>query len=341
MSRVLEVNHLVQYFKLSMDLLDKVSFKDGKLQINEKKVHAVNDVSFHLDAGEVYSLVGESGCGKSSTARTIVKLIEPKAGTVKFLGDDITNLSPRKMLPYRKKMQMIFQDPYASLNPRQRVIDIITEPILFHKMESTQKAAVERAKSILERVGISADQADRYPHQFSGGQRQRIGIARALAVDPQLIIADEPVSALDVSIQAQILNLLMDLKDEYGFSYLFIAHDLSVVRHISDRMGIMYLGMIVEEGPKEKVFSSPAHPYTQLLFSAVPQIEKEGEFTPVVLDGEIPSPINLPPGCLFCSRCDKMMEICKHVRPEVVELSPGHRVRCHLYTKPEEGVVYE
>ncbi len=332
MSRVLEVNNLIQYFELSVDLLDKFSIKEGKISINEKRVHAVNDVSFHIDAGEVYSLVGESGCGKSSTARTIVKLIEPKGGSVRFLGDDITHLSARRMLPYRKEMQMIFQDPYASLNPRQRIIDIITEPILFHKIESTKKAAIDRAKSILERVGISSDQADRYPHQFSGGQRQRIGIARALAVDPQLIIADEPVSALDVSIQAQILNLLMDLKDEYGFSYLFIAHDLSVVRHISDRMGIMYLGMIVEEGPKENVFDAPAHPYTQLLFSAVPKIEKEGEFAPIALEGEIPSPIHLPPGCLFASRCDKAMEICKNVRPEYVTLSPGHRVRCHLYT---------
>lgn len=247
MSKILQVEHLVQEFNLTKDFLDKVKFKKGRFSLENQVVHAVNDVSFDVEQGEVFSLVGESGCGKSTTARTVIKLIEPKAGKITFDGRDITRLKPQEMRPVRREMQMIFQDPYASLNPRQKVMEILTEPMLFHKLCTSKAEAEEKAVNLLERVGLSSEQANRYPHQFSGGQRQRIGIARALAVEPKFIIADEPVSALDVSIQAQILNILMDLKDEFHFSYLFIAHDLSVVKHISDSLGVMYLGSIVDD----------------------------------------------------------------------------------------------
>ena len=266
MSKILQVENLVQEFNLTKDFLDKVKFKNGHFSLENRVVHAVNNVSFDVEEGEVFSLVGESGCGKSTTARTIIKLIEPKSGKIIFDGRDITRLKPQEMRPIRREMQMIFQDPYASLNPRQKIMEILTEPMLFHKLCSSKAEAEEKAIHLLERVGLSSEQANRYPHQFSGGQRQRIGIARALAVEPKFIIADEPVSALDVSIQAQILNILMDLKDEFHFSYLFIAHDLSVVKHISDSLGVMYLGTIVERAPKKLLFSNPVHPYTKALF---------------------------------------------------------------------------
>ena len=252
---LIEVKNVCQEFHLTKGILQSLRFEKGKLVKEDKVVHAVNDVSFEIKKGEVFSLVGESGCGKSTTARTVIRLLEPTSGQVLYKGKDISHLGPNELLPYRKSMQMIFQDPYASLNPRQRVADIIMEPLLFHGIAKTKEEARERCMSILARVGLRPEQAGRYPHQFSGGQRQRIGIARALAVNPEFIIADEPVSALDVSIQAQILNLLMDLKDEFNFSYLFIAHDLSVVRHISDRLGVMYLGSIVEMGDKHTLFT--------------------------------------------------------------------------------------
>ena len=330
MSKLIEVKDLVQSFNLTSDFLDKLKLKDGKIKIENKVVSAVNGVSFHIDKGEVFSLVGESGCGKSTTARTIIKLIEPKGGNIIYKGEDITDLSPREMLPIRKEIQMIFQDPYASLNPRQKVRDMIMEPMLFHKVASSREEAFDKCIEILMKVGLRPEQANRYPHQFSGGQRQRIGIARALAVEPEFIIADEPVSALDVSIQAQILNLLMDLKEEYGFSYLFIAHDLSVVRHISDRLGVMYLGCIVEKGSKEQIFSNPVHPYTRALFSAVPTINEESITESMELKGEIPSPINLPSGCYFHERCPFAKEICRKVRPELKEIENGHEAACHI-----------
>lgn len=330
MDKLIEVKNLVQKFDLTSDFLDKLKFEDGKFKVENKVVNAVNGVSFHIDKGEVFSLVGESGCGKSTTARTIIKLLEPKAGKVFYKGKDITNLSPKQMLPLRKKIQMIFQDPYASLNPRQKIKNIIMEPMLFHKVVSSKEEAYDKCIKILEKVGLRAEQANRYPHQFSGGQRQRIGIARALAVEPEFIIADEPVSALDVSIQAQILNILMDLKDEYDFSYLFIAHDLSVVRHISDRLGVMYLGCIVEKGSKEQIFSNPVHPYTRALFSAVPTINEENITDSLELKGEIPSPINLPSGCYFHERCPFQKEICKREKPELKEIEEGHKAACHI-----------
>ncbi|QZY55912.1 ABC transporter ATP-binding protein [Crassaminicella profunda] len=330
MEKILEVTNLEQRFDLNKGILDKIKFKNGRFIKEERIVHAVNGVSFDIKKGEVFSLVGESGCGKSTTARTIIKLIEPKGGKITFKGHDITHLSEAEMLPLRKKMQMIFQDPYASLNPRQKVIDIITEPMLFHKIVSTQNEGKEKALKLLQKVGIRSEQASRYPHQFSGGQRQRIGIARALAVEPEFIIADEPVSALDVSIQAQILNLLMELKEEYGFSYLFIAHDLSVVHHISNRLGVMYLGCIVETGSREQIYSNPQHPYTKALFSAVPKINQKSLDSFLELKGEIPSPIHLPKGCYFHERCPLAKEICKREIPQLKELESGHQAACHM-----------
>lgn len=327
---LIEVKNVCQEFHLTKGLLQSLRFEKGKLVKEDKVVHAVNDVSFEIKKGEVFSLVGESGCGKSTTARTVIRLLEPTSGQVLYKGKDISHLGPNELLPYRKSMQMIFQDPYASLNPRQRVADIIMEPLLFHGIAKTKEEARERCMSILARVGLRPEQAGRYPHQFSGGQRQRIGIARALAVNPEFIIADEPVSALDVSIQAQILNLLMDLKDEFNFSYLFIAHDLSVVRHISDRLGVMYLGSIVEMGDKHTLFTNPVHSYTKVLFAAVPTVGEKPLVQGIDAKGEIPSPVNLPKGCYFSDRCPYATDRCRQEKPVLREVEPGHMAACHL-----------
>ena len=327
---LIEVKNVCQEFHLTKGILQSLRFEKGKLVKEDKVVHAVNDVSFEIKKGEVFSLVGESGCGKSTTARTVIRLLEPTSGQVLYKGKDISHLGPNELLPYRKSMQMIFQDPYASLNPRQRVADIIMEPLLFHGIAKTKEEARERCMNILARVGLRPEQAGRYPHQFSGGQRQRIGIARALAVNPEFIIADEPVSALDVSIQAQILNLLMDLKDEFNFSYLFIAHDLSVVRHISDRLGVMYLGSIVEMGDKHTLFTNPAHPYTKVLFAAVPTVGEKPLVQGIDAKGEIPSPVNLPKGCYFSDRCPYATDRCRQEKPVLREVEPGHMAACHL-----------
>lgn len=327
---LIEVKNVCQEFHLTKGLLQSLRFEKGKLVKEDKVVHAVNDVSFEIKKGEVFSLVGESGCGKSTTARTVIRLLEPTSGQVLYKGKDISHLGPNELLPYRKSMQMIFQDPYASLNPRQRVADIIMEPLLFHGIAKTKEEARERCMSILARVGLRPEQAGRYPHQFSGGQRQRIGIARALAVNPEFIIADEPVSALDVSIQAQILNLLMDLKDEFNFSYLFIAHDLSVVRHISDRLGVMYLGSIVEMGDKHTLFTNPVHPYAKVLFAAVPTVGEKPLVQGIDAKGEIPSPVNLPKGCYFSDRCPYATDRCRQEKPVLREVEPGHMAACHL-----------
>ena len=330
MSKILQVEHLVQEFDLTQDLLDRVRFKDGRFTMERPVVHAVNDVSFDVETGEVFSLVGESGCGKSTTARTVIRLHEPRSGRILFEGRDITHIPQQDLRAFRRQIQMIFQDPYASLNPRQKILEILTEPILFHGLALGRAAAEEKAVYLLERVGLSAEQAKRYPHQFSGGQRQRIGIARALAVEPKFIIADEPVSALDVSIQAQILNILMDLKDEFRFSYLFIAHDLSVVKHISDSLGVMYLGTIVERASKRALFSNPVHPYTKALFSAAPTIDENNINQSQELKGEIPSPIHLPSGCLFHDRCPMAEPECASAVPALREVEQGHFVACHL-----------
>ncbi len=331
MENILLVENLIQSFRVGKGLLDELTFQNGRFIRETLRVHAVNGVSFEIPRGTVFSLVGESGCGKSTTARTIIKLLEPKGGRILFQGMDITRFSKKEMLPLRKQMQMIFQDPYASLNPRSRVLDIVREPILFHRLADTKSQATEMAMDLLQKVGIRPEQANRYPHQFSGGQQQRIGIARALSVHPQFVIADEPVSALDVSIQAQILNLMMDLQKEFHFSYLFIAHNLAVVKHISDHVGIMYLGKIVEKGRKQDVFSNPKHPYTIALLNSIPRLEgKNLEHTPPI-KGEIPSPLHLPSGCHFHERCPYAMEICNEVYPEERMTAPNHWVSCHLY----------
>jgi oligopeptide/dipeptide ABC transporter ATP-binding protein len=331
MDSLIRVENLIQEFPVKQGILDSYKIKGNKLVREKKAVHAVNGVTFEIYPGEAFSLVGESGCGKSTTAKTIIRLLNPVSGHIYYGDQDISQLKARAMLPYRKKMQMIFQDPYASLDPQKTIKNIIMEPMLFHKTAETRDEAEEKCMELLQKVGIRPEQASRYPHQFSGGQRQRIGIARALAVEPEFIIADEPVSALDVSIQAQILNLMMDLKDEYGFSYLFIAHDLSVVRHISDRLGVMYLGCIVELGSKKDVFENVAHPYTRLLLSAVPTVGEDPIVPPVKLEGEIPNPINLPGGCVFHDRCPDCKDICRTVRPQLKEIAPGHKAACHLF----------
>ena len=318
---LLEVNNLVQYFEQPVSWLERCFGREKRL------VRAVNSVSFHIKPGEVFSLVGESGCGKSTTARTIVRLLSPKSGEILFEGEDITRLQGPELRPLRRKMQMIFQNPYASLDPRQKVGDILMEPLLFHGIAKTKADASDRMLRLMDTIGLHRDQADRYPHQFSGGQRQRIGIARALATDPKLIVADEPVSALDVSIQAQILNLMMDLREEFGLSYLFIAHDLSVVRHVTDRLGIMYLGFIVEQGACDDVFERPLHPYTKALLEAAPSVDKKSIHAP--LYGDVPSPLDLPPGCPFASRCPLREQRCDDERPEL-RVSGTREVACHF-----------
>lgn len=305
------------------------TFAASKGMFAKKKfVHAVNDVSFDIMPGETFSLVGESGCGKSTTGKLIDHLITPDSGEIWFEGKEISKISQNEMRPLRADIQMVFQDPYGSLNPRMKVQDLIGEPLLIH----TKMTAGERLKKVhelLNVVGLSASHGERYPHEFSGGQRQRIGIARALTVNPKLIIADEPVSALDVSIQAQVLNLLQQLQEEYNLTYLFISHDLSVVEMISDRIGVMYLGTIVETADKKELYAHPKHPYTRALLSAVPIPDPEKKSKRIILQGDLPSPSNPPSGCLFHTRCPHCTEKCRTQRPEPVEVAPGHVVKCH------------
>ncbi|HJG30314.1 MAG TPA: dipeptide ABC transporter ATP-binding protein [Collinsella ihuae] len=293
-----------------------------------KWVHAVNNVSFDIMPGETFSLVGESGCGKSTTSRLINRLITPDSGEIIFDGQDIAKISAKEMRPLRSKMQMVFQDPYGSLNPRMRVQDIIAEPLLVHtKMSPGER--LKRVHELLEVVGLPPTHGERYPHEFSGGQRQRIGIARALSVNPKLIMADEPVSALDVSIQAQVLNLLRDVQEKYNLTYLFISHDLAVVEMISDRIGVMYLGTMMEVAPNEELYSNPQHPYTQALLSAVPIPDPTIEKKHVLIEGDLPSPTNIPSGCPFHTRCPHATEKCSAEVPPTVEVKPGHFVNCH------------
>ena len=304
-------------------------FKAGGKQI----VHAVDGVSFSLEKGKTLGIVGESGCGKSSCARTIIRMYDPTAGQIILDGDDITNLHQKQLKPYRRKMQMIFQDPYASLNARMTVRDIIAEPLIAHGVVSSKEQANDIVYPMLERVGLTKEHANRYAHEFSGGQRQRVGIARALVLEPQLVICDEPISALDVSIQAQVLNLLHHLQEKFDLTYVFISHDLSVVEMISDRIAVMYLGFVVETAPKEMLYQSPMHPYTQALLSAVPIPDPGHQKERIILEGDIPSTINLPKGCPFAARCKQCKPECLDRRPETVEVAPGHLVACHLYKK--------
>lgn len=317
---VLEVNGLKKYFDI----------KGGPLGRKVGEVKAVDGVSFTVMEGEILGIVGESGCGKSTTGKSILRLIEPTEGEVLFEDQNITNMNGEEMRKLRKDMQIIFQDPYASLNPRHTVEKIVGEPLLIHGMKSSEERK-ERVQELLETVGLSAYHASRYPHQFSGGQRQRIGIARALANNPKLIICDEPVSALDVSIQSQILNLMEDLRNQFNLTYVFIAHDLSVVKHISDRIGVMYLGRMVELSDKDSLYDDPKHPYTQALLSAVPLPDPDVQKERIILQGDVPSPANPPAGCAFHTRCPYAMDICKEVRPEFKPMEDNHFVACHLY----------
>lgn len=296
-------------------------------------VKAVDGVTFEVKKGEVFGIVGESGCGKSTLGRGVCKLENLTSGHVYLDGEDITEYNDRRMRSIRKKVQMVFQDPYASLNPRMSVFDIIAEPLLVHHLYQDKVDLEKKVLDLLHRVGLDDYHANRYPHEFSGGQRQRIGIARALAVEPSLIIADEPVSALDVSIQAQVLNLLNELKHDLDLTYIFVAHDLSVVEYISDRVGVMYLGNFVEVGEKEKIYSNPMHPYTQALLSAVPVPDPTAKRERILLEGSIPSAHKPPTGCKFHTRCPKCMECCKTQAPERYEVDDGHYVYCHLYDK--------
>lgn len=318
---ILEINNLSKFFTAKKSLFGKPSY-----------VKAVDDVSFTINRGETLGLVGESGCGKTTIGRTILKLYNSTSGQIKFNGEDITKLKDSEMIPLRRKMQMIFQDPYASLNPRMTVGDIVGEAIDIHGLYKGDERN-ERIRYLLDKVGLNGSHINRYAHEFSGGQRQRIGIARALAVQPDFIVCDEPISALDVSIQAQVINMLEELQEELGLTYLFIAHDLSMVKHISTHIGVMYLGKLVEKGPSDDVYSNSKHPYTQALLSAVPIadpiVAKSNKR--IMLEGDIPSPIDPPPGCRFKGRCSYAKTICGEKEPELKEVEKDHFVACHLF----------
>ena len=321
---LLSVQHLCKEFPVESGVFGK--------RFSKRAVHAVNDVSFDIYAGETFGLVGESGCGKSTTGRCIMHLTRPTSGTVLFEGKDVSKMSKRELKEMRRNMQFIFQDPYASLNPRMTIGEIVSEPLIIHNVMPDAKEREEYVRGLLDVVGLNPEHINRYPHEFSGGQRQRVGIARAFALKPKLIICDEPVSALDVSIQAQVLNLLNDLQKEYGTAYLFIAHDLSVVQHISDNIGVMYLGNMMEYADWKDLYDRPHHPYTQSLLSAVPVPDPDIQATRkrIVLAGDPPSPIDAPSGCCFHTRCPMACEKCSQERPEFREVEPGHFCACHF-----------
>ncbi|WP_456550828.1 ABC transporter ATP-binding protein [Blastococcus sp. SYSU D00813] len=320
---LLEIRGLKKHFPLTQGVVFKKTIGH---------VRAVDGVDLTLRRGETVGLVGESGCGKSTVSKLLVALEKPTDGSIVYKGEDVTGLTGRALKDYRREVQIIFQDPYASLNPRMTVGDIVAEGWAVHSDVAPKKGRLQRTQELLDRVGLNPDYVNRYPHQFSGGQRQRIGIARALALRPEVIVCDEPVSALDVSVQAQVVNLLEDLQDEFGLSYLFIAHDLSVVRHISDRVAVMYLGSIVEEGTDVEVYTTPAHPYTQALLSSVPLHEPalRGQKDRILLQGDVPSPADPPSGCRFRTRCWKAQDICAEEPPALVDRGQGHPSACHF-----------
>ncbi len=319
MEKLIEVKNLKKWF-----------WRGGVLFGKKEAVRAVDDVSFYIKKREVLGLVGESGCGKTTCGKVILRIVDPTAGSIYFDGHNITHLERKEMIKFRRKMMIIYQDPFGSLDPRMTVGAAIAEPMEVHKIAS-KKGKEEEVIEIMGKVGLTPDQINRYPHEFSGGQRQRIGIARALATNPEFIVADEPVSALDVSIQAQIINLLQDLQKEFGLTLLFIAHDLSVIKHISDRVAVMYLGKVVEMAPKKELFDNPKHPYTEALLSAIPipnpRFRKKG----TILMGDVPSPINLPPGCRFHTRCRYVKSICRENEPKLKDIGNHHLTACHLF----------
>ncbi|GAA3410568.1 ABC transporter ATP-binding protein [Paenibacillus hodogayensis] len=321
--QLLEVKGIKKYFPIHAGLLRRTV----------GQVKAIDDVSFTLGQGETLGIVGESGCGKSTLGRMIMRVMDPTEGQIMFENQDLTAMKGKALRGNRRNFQMVFQDPYASLNVKMRIGQIIAEPLMVNGVMTGAQARAEAAR-LITRVGLRETDLTRFPHEFSGGQRQRVGIARALALNPKLIVADEAVSALDVSIQAQILNLMMDLKKDYNLSYMFISHNLAVVRHISDRVGVMYLGQLVEIGEKESLYRHPLHPYTQALLSASPNAKRGARREKMILQGEVPSPANPPKGCPFHTRCPHVMDVCRSIRPALVELQPGHAAACHLYEQP-------
>jgi peptide/nickel transport system ATP-binding protein len=325
---LLSVKNLYKHFDISGGLLDQISFSAGRLHRQRTLVKAVNNISFDLQVGETFSVVGESGCGKSTLGRTIMGLYPPNAGEIHYSGNRIDNLDHKRLLPYRKKMQMVFQDPYASLNPRKTIRQALEAPLRYHYPSLNNSEVKDRIDEVMIQVGSDPQWISRMPHEFSGGQRQRISIARALVVDPDFIVADEPISALDVSIQAQILNLMMDLQQQRNLAYLFVAHDLSVVEHLSDRVGVMYLGSMCELSETSILFENPRHPYTQALMSAIPKLEG-GPSEHIRLKGEVPTPINLPSGCVFHGRCPHANARCRAENPQLLSLEDGRQVACH------------
>jgi len=325
---LVRLDDIYKKFSISGDFLDQLKFKNGRIVREQEFVHAINGVSLDVQRGEALCVVGESGCGKSTVARTVMGLLKPSAGSIHYDGDRIDNMDDGALMPYRRKMQMIFQNPYASLNPRMTIAQTLQEPVALHNPGWSATEVRDKVAEVMFSVGIDPSWGERHPHEFSGGQRQRISIARALAVDPEFIVADEPISALDVSIQAQVLNLMMDAQEQRNLTYLFITHDLSVVEHFGTRVAVMYLGSLCELAPTKTLFATPRHPYTQALLSAIPRLEDHRP-SHIKLQGEVPTPVNLPSGCVFHGRCPHANERCKREIPQLIATDEGGQVACH------------